>query len=56
MDRNDDTLKQGQGIDTGRDEGFQTKGIDKAAIRKMYGCNYNPATDDEARGGVKRPG
>jgi hypothetical protein len=55
MDRNNDTLSPGQGIDGGKDEGFQTKSIDRAAIRKMYGENLSPATGDESRGGIKRP-
>ncbi len=33
----DDGYAPGQGIDTDRDEGFQTRNIDKNAERAMYG-------------------
>jgi len=32
-----DNVKPGKGIDGNKDVGYQTKGVDKAAQRKMYG-------------------
>jgi hypothetical protein len=57
MDRNNDYLSPGQGVDGGKDEGWQTRNIDRKAIEKMYGPGhqYAPVSGDEARGGIKRP-
>jgi hypothetical protein len=41
-----DNSAPGQGIDGGKDEGFQTKNIDKAALKAMYGddADISPKT------------
>jgi hypothetical protein len=55
MDRNNDYLSPGCGQDGGKDEGFQLKGVDRAAMKKLYGPDVGgPATGDEARGGAAR--
>jgi hypothetical protein len=44
-----DNVKPGKGIDGNKDVGFQVKGIDREATRKMYGGkNYAPTSGSEA--------
>jgi hypothetical protein len=50
-----DYLKQGQGIDGGKDENWALKQVDRKAMRRLYGPDVGgPATGDESRGGVAR--
>ena len=44
-----DKVKPGKGIDDNKGVGFQTQGVDRAAMRKMYGDkDYGVKTGDEA--------
>ena len=39
-----DKVKPGRGIDGNKDVGYQVKGVDQAAQKKMYGGALSPGT------------